>query len=174
MSTEPAAGAESALPASSRFDLFGDPVPDNWGRRGRPQHVATMENRNRVLMLLALGWNNVRIASGLGITPPTLRKSYRRELKLRDEQRDRLNAAMAMQLWAGVQAGNVSAIREFQAFLEKNDLMTIGQSAPAPGAARPKEQKLGKKETDLLAAQNPDRGTPLGNLMAARQSDTAH
>jgi len=152
-----------------RLDLFGDPVPENWGRRGRPQHIATMENRNKVKMLLALGWSNERIANALDVTPPTLRKSYRRELKFREEQRDRLNAAMAMKLWKGVDEGNVSAIREFQAFLEKNDLMTYGQTSKPES---PKEPKLGKKEAALIAASHPDTETPLGDLMAQRQSGT--
>jgi hypothetical protein len=43
------------------LDLFGDPVPPNHGRRSRPAHIATRENRNKVLMLLALGWTNGRI-----------------------------------------------------------------------------------------------------------------
>lgn len=158
------------LPAPlARIDLFGDPVPENWGGRGRPAHIVTLENRNKVTLLLALGWNNERIAQALGVTAPTLRKAYRAQLKLRDEQRDRLNAALAMRLWSGVQEGNVSAIREFQAFLEKNDLMTYGQTA-RPEVA--KEPKLGKKEAALVAAQQPDTGTTLGDLMAKRQDET--
>jgi hypothetical protein len=153
-------------PAHRRTDLFGDPVPENWGGRGRPQHIATQENRNKVLMLLALGWNNERIAQALGITAPTVRKSYKVELKFRDEQRDRLNAALAMKLWDGVQDGNVTAIREFQAFLEKNDLMNYGQTSKPEQV---KEPKLGKKDAALVAARQPDIGTPLGMLMAQRQ-----
>lgn len=161
--------ADAPQPPAPRFDLFGDPVPDGWGRRGRPEHIATNENRDKVLMLLALGWSNERIASALGITPPTLRKAYRRELKLRGQQRDRLNAAIAMRLWQGVQDGNISAVREFEAFLEKNDLMNFGQASP-PDRSAP-EKKLGKKEAALAAAQKPDAGTPLGELMARRQGE---
>jgi len=68
---------------SKILDVFGDPIPEGWGKRGRPQHVATQQNRNKVTMLLlALGWNNRRIAKSLSIAPPTLRKNYFRELKL--------------------------------------------------------------------------------------------
>lgn len=149
------------------IDLFGDPVPENWGGRGRPAHIATLVNRNKVLMLLALGWGNERIAQAMGITAPTLRKSYRAQLKFRDEQRDRLNAALAMKLWNGVQDGNVSAMREFQAFLEKNDLMQFGQSAPPAKTERP--AKLGKKDQALAEALQPNTGSALGDLMARRQ-----
>src|SRR5262249_1997180 len=114
------------------FDLFGDPVPANWGQRGRPEHIPTQQNRNRVSMLVALGWTNPRIAAALFVTLPTLRKHYFSELKFRDVARDRLDANIAMKLWEGVQAGNVTAIREFQAFKERNDLMLYGQAQQPP------------------------------------------
>ncbi len=84
------------------FDLFGDPIPENHGKRGRPPHMVTQENRNKVMMLLALGRSNERIAAALGITAPTLRKNYFRELKGRLDARERLDAALAMKLWSQV------------------------------------------------------------------------
>jgi hypothetical protein len=154
------------------LDLFGDPVPANWGERGRPEHIPTQQNRNRVSLLVALGWNNARIAAALMVTQPTLRKHYFSELKYRDTARDRLDANVGLKLWEGVMSGSVSAIREFRAFLERNDLMTYGQSAK-PHGEKPKkptkQAKLGKKEEALLAAQQPDLRTPLGELMARRQ-----
>ena len=150
------------------FDLFGDPVPESWGRRGRPQHIATQQNRDKVTMLLAFGWSNERIARAMGITPPTLRKNYRLELKFRGEQRDRLDASLAMRLWDQVAAGNVGAVKEFRKLMEQNDLMLYGQTA-RPGEAGPKEVPLGKKEQALRNAQEPDTGTTLGDLMARRQ-----
>jgi hypothetical protein len=154
---------------SQTFDLFGDPIPERWGRRGRPQHIATLQNRNKVSMLLAFGWNNERIARALSITPPTLRKNYFRELKFREEMRDRMDARLAEKLWDQVEAGNVGAMREFRKFIEQNDLMIYGQTA-RPGGNKPeKEAKLGKKEAALAAAQNPDRDSTLGDLMARRQ-----
>ncbi len=153
---------------SEVFDLFGDPVPEGWGRRGRPQHIATLENRNKVKMLLALGWNNERIARAIGITPPTLRRNYFRELKVREEMRDRLDASIAMRIWKQVETGNVGAIREFSKFVEKNDLMNFGRSPRQP-ERQPAAQKLGKKETAAVAAHQPDTGSALGRLIAARQ-----
>ena len=35
------------------FDLVGDPIPEGWGKRGRPAHIPTHENRNRISLLLA-------------------------------------------------------------------------------------------------------------------------
>ena len=148
------------------LDLFGEPVPANWGERGRPQHIASQQNRNRVSMLVALGWSNIRIAAALFITLPTLRKHYFSELKFRDVARDRLNATMATKLWDLFMSGNVAAGKEFRDFVEKNDLMLYGQTE-RPAAS--KAPKLGKKEAALAAAQQPDRGNRLGDLMARRQ-----
>jgi hypothetical protein len=153
---------------SGIFDLFGDPVPEGWGRRGRPQHIATQENRNKCSMLLALGWNNERIARALGITAPTLRKNYFRELKFRDEARDRLDARIAVLLWNQFETGSVAAGKEFRKLVERNDLMIYGQTAP-PEAKAEKAPKLGKKEQALADALEPDTGTTLGELMARRQ-----
>lgn len=155
------------------FDLFGDPVPSNWGERGRPQHVPTQQNRNRVSLLVALGWSPPRIAAALFVTAPTLRKHYFSELKFAQVARDRLVAQLGLKLLEGVNAGNVSAIREFQKYLERNDLMVYGQTAPQQrkqAADKPvKAPKLGKKEQAEVDARTPDAGSTLGDLMARRQ-----
>jgi len=147
------------------FDLFGDPVPENWGKRVRPPHVATQENRNKVSMLLAFGWSNDRIARAIHLDPKSLRKHYFPELRFRDEARDRLDASYAMMLWRQVEAGNVSAIREFRDLLEHNDLMAVGGQRREPDRKPP---KLGKKEQAVVDAREPDTTTPLGRLMAQR------
>lgn len=153
---------------SEIFDLFGDPVPSNWGERGRPEHIATQQNRNKVSMLVAFGWSNKRIAAALFVTLPTLRKHYFSELKFRAVARDRLEAGLAMRLMEQVNLGNVGAIKEFNKLLERNDLMLYGQTARPQPPAKAKAPKLGKKEAALQAAQHPDPGSTLGELMARR------
>lgn len=150
------------------FDLLGDPIPEGWGRRGRPQHIASEQNRNKVMMLLAFGWNNERIARALGITPPTLRKNYFRELRFRDEARDRMDANLAMRLWTDSMAGNVGATKEFIKLVERNDLMIYGQKQ---GGEKPQgsPQKLGKKAQERVDALHPNTGSKLGEMMARRQ-----
>ncbi|MEP9389641.1 hypothetical protein [Mesorhizobium sp. KR9-304] len=151
------------------FDLLGDPIPEGWGKRGRPQHIATTENRNKVMMLLAFGWNNERIARALGITPPTLRRNYFRELRVKDEARDRVDAILAASLWEQAKSGNVGAIKEFRKVQERNDMMTAHLTAHGKNPEKPiKEPKLGKKERALLEARAPDTGTEIGDLMAQR------
>jgi hypothetical protein len=58
------------------LDLFGNPFVVTDKKVGRPSHVATQISRNRVKMLVALGWANPRIANALAISLPTLRKNY--------------------------------------------------------------------------------------------------
>ena len=65
------------------FDLLSDPIPENFGKRGRPPHILTPENRNKVRLLLPFDWTDSRIAQALRITGATLRKHYFRELRQR-------------------------------------------------------------------------------------------
>ncbi|MBW7967563.1 hypothetical protein [Bradyrhizobium sp. BR 10261] len=163
---------------AANFDLFGDPIPANHGGRGRPEHVPTIENRNRVNMLLAMGWSNERIAAALRVTLPTLRKHYFSELRYRAVARDRLDATLLMKAFEGVDKGRIGP---FLKLVERNDLMNFGQTSrpraaePAPVETKPeKAPKLGKKEAALLAAQSPDAGSPMGELMARRQQGLSH
>lgn len=128
--------------------LFGWPVMPWKGRRGRPPHLPSPENVNRVKMLLAFGWSNERIANALNITQPTLRRHYLSVLKLRGLARDALDARRAELLWAQVEKGNVGAMKAFDRMLEVNDRMARTARAreddeeedevrPAQPAARP-------------------------------------
>lgn len=142
---------------SERFDLFGDPIPANWGRRGRPQHIATIENVSKVSMLTALGWSNERMANALAITLPTFRKHYLSQVRAqRAGARDRLDAAYAAQLWARVREGNVGAMRLWLLFVDRNDSMTAEAAMAALPADKPAEKALGKKVVDQQRAFDAD------------------
>lgn len=141
---------------SEIFDLFGDPVPANWGQRGRPEHIPTQQNRNRVSMLVALGWSNPRIAAAMFVTLPTLRKHYFSELKYREVARDRLNANLATKLWALFMDGNVGAAREFRKFMEVNDRMELERSLAATPADNRPTERVGKKQLDARLAADAD------------------
>ena len=60
-------------------DLFGLPVPREKGR-GRPPHVWTLENSNKVNLLFACGHTPIEIAQVLGIAKPTFYKHYFNEI----------------------------------------------------------------------------------------------
>ncbi len=135
------------------IDLFGDPVRQSNGRRGRPAHVATQENRNKVMMLLAMGWGNERIAAALHCSQPTLRKHYFSELKARSIQRDRLDAHRFMVAMDAANSGNVGAMRLLDQLIQKNDLLlTTGQITASQKRAAAKSEDAGKKAQERLAA----------------------
>lgn len=162
---------------AERFDLFGDPVPDNWGKRGRPQHIPTGENINKVTMLVALGWGNERIASALDLTLPTFRKHYFSLVKrLRATARDRLDSAFAMHLWKQVQEGNVGAQRLWLLFLERNDRMDAERAMAATPADKPAADRLGKKVVDEQRAADADAELTdeLEQEAAAQAQDARH
>lgn len=128
------------------FDLLGDPIPEGWGKRGRPPHMPTDEKRRLVKQLLAFDWSMEKIAAALSITPPTLRKNYFRELKFREEARARVDAKLLGLLMTEAEKGNVSAIAKYFERLERHDMKQLAASAANRGQAKDKAPKLGKKE----------------------------
>lgn len=155
------------------LDLLGDPIPEGWGERGRPEHLPTERNRNKITMLLAFGWTKKRIANAVSVSVPTLNKHYFRELAVRDQARDRLEAGLAAKLLELAEDGNVAAAKEFRRLWERNDMMVADLDARAAARKGKKAPKLGKKEQALQEARQPDVATPLGELMARRSGSDA-
>lgn len=103
------------------FDLFGNPVRPGKGQKGRPRYEATLKDRNKVKMLLAMGWNNQRIANALEVSLATLKRYFRAELAVRDQMRDRLEARRLEMAIEMANAGNTAAMRELDRLILKND-----------------------------------------------------
>ncbi|WP_428526033.1 helix-turn-helix domain-containing protein [Roseibium sp.] len=145
------------------FDLLGDPIPEGFGKRGRPPHLPTEEKRKLVIQLCAFQWPVDKIAAALGITAPTLRKNYFRELKAKAEARCRVEAKLLSALMGEVEKGNVSAIDKYMKRLERHDRLiaaeAIANRGQAAGVLAAGAQsvgaaggKLGKKEAARRAA----------------------
>jgi hypothetical protein len=126
-------------------DLFGDPVPAGRGLRGRPVHIPTAENSNKIKILLATGWTNERIANAIGVTQPTLRKHYFSVLKSRDRSRDQVAARRLFALHAQAFEGNVAAIKELNR-LEERDLLSALQAKFTEVDSSDERDLRGKKE----------------------------
>lgn len=131
------------------LDLLGDPIPPNHGRRGRPQHVPTKESRNKIILLLAQGWTDARMAAAIGISLPTLKRHYFSELKVRDAARDRVEAIGLLSLWNMGREGNVAAMKEY---FRRHDAAMGDVFADQ---VEKETRKLGKKEQTRLEAENP-------------------
>lgn len=140
--------------ADTEFDLFGNPVRAGFGARGRPPFEVTQEKRNKVRLLLALGWSNDRVANAIDCSPATLKRYFRAELKSRDEMRDRLDAARIMVVAKKALEGVVGAQRLLVEMLDRNDRMETERKL---GAERKiKEPALGKKQIDAAKARDAD------------------
>ncbi|MBZ9719111.1 AraC family transcriptional regulator [Mesorhizobium sp. AD1-1] len=152
------------------FDLFGQPVREGFGNRGRPPYEPTEKDRNKVKLLMALGWVNSRIANAIGVSPATLKRYFRADMKERDAMRDRLDARRFEIALEQANAGNVTALRELGAMIDRNDRMTIEASMgkgsdSAPAASK---DKVGKKMIDEQRAHAAD-----ADLMAELESEAA-
>jgi hypothetical protein len=148
---------------AQEFDLLGDPIPENWGKRGRPAHIPTHQNRNKIRVLLAFGWSNKEIAKALRITTETMRKHYFVELRQRDEARPALKAKAVMMIFDAAESGNVAAMKELQRLLEMGDRQRAAEAFGdyAPDEA-PRILKIGKKEAADRDAETAGEGTGWG------------
>ncbi|WP_347311376.1 hypothetical protein [Defluviimonas sp. SAOS-178_SWC] len=131
-------------------DLFGDLVTLPSGRRGRPAHCWTKSNADKVILGLAMGYSDPEIASGMGISLPTLKKYYFSELKRRDMQRTRFELWRAKVLADEANAGNVGALKELGKVVEKRDRHLAEQRLRSEPSQR--DEPVGKKEAARRAA----------------------
>lgn len=148
------------------FDLFGNPDRPGRGLKGRPAFEVTEKDRNKVKLLLAVGWQNTRVANALAISLATLKRHFRAELKVRDQMRDRLVARQIEIAADQANAGNVAALKELGRMLEKQDLMVADRRMrEAQGEVGPEEpvEKLGKKAAAKEAARTAGEGSDWGN-----------
>lgn len=144
---------------TENFNLFGEPWVEKPTKRGRPPHEVNKKTRNRVSMLVALGWTNPRIAAALGVTLPTLHKYYFYELRQREVARDRLDMRRLELAWELAEAGNVGAFKEFGKLVERNDRMEAEREVGSKPKADEKvgaAEKVGKKFVDERRALDAD------------------
>lgn len=126
------------------FDMLGDPIPENFGQRGKPPHVVTEEKRKLVIQLAAFDYTKAQIAAALGITKPTLRKYYLSELKKKDDALLIVRAKALSHLMKQVEAGSVSAISKYLDRLDKHERKVMAEEM----ASSKPEKKIyvGKKQ----------------------------
>lgn len=131
-------------------DLFGDPIRSRQEGPGRPEHVWTLENSNKVLLAFARGLSVKQAATVVGVSAPTLRKVYFSEVQKRADARLRMEMTQLSRLNDLAAGGNVPAEKELLKQLERlRQRDQQHELAPAPT----KPAKKGKKETALEAAR---------------------
>lgn len=131
-------------------DLFGDTVALRREGRGRPEHVWSLENSNKVLLAFARGLTVKQAAMAVGVSVPTLRKVYFSEVAKRDRARLSMEMTQLARLNKLAEAGNVSAEKELLKQMERLRLRDQQQTlAPPPTEKAPNK---GKKEAAIEAA----------------------
>lgn len=147
---------------SGATDLFGDPWVEARGRGGRKRHRRLPQVAEKVGVLRAAGVTVEAIAGRLGLSEPTLRKYYFRELRSGGQiARQVLIEAM----WKKAVAGNVSAANFIRQELARGDAEAFVTSSRPAQAPRP--TPTGKKEAAQLAATTAGQGTDWGDDLLA-------
>lgn len=105
--------------------------------KGRPPFSPTDHDRERVQTLIAGGLSEDDIASVVGVSRNTLRKSFGKEL---GAGRAKRRAAIVEHLYEAATSGSVAAMRQFLTLLDQ-------------GSDLPAERRLGKKERQQRDAE---------------------
>ncbi|MCA6311245.1 hypothetical protein [Phenylobacterium sp.] len=146
-------------------DLFGDPWGEARGRGGRKRHRRLPQVAEKIGVMRATGATVEDVASALGLSEPTLRKYYFRELS---EGAQIARRVLVEAMWKKAIEGNVSAAKFIRDEFPKGDAEAfVNASRPAQTGAAPLATTTGKKEAAQLAAQTAGQGTDWGDDLLA-------
>lgn len=143
------------------FDLLGDPVPRNKGRKGRPAHVPNDGNRRVLVLAFAMGKTLAQAASMIGVTIPTLRQHYFSEVSRRSSARDRTEGFILARLAQAADDGNVAAMKALD---KRLDRAVLGLQPELVKAKGKKAKPIGKKEEQKRQAYTAAEGTSWDEL----------
>lgn len=140
-------------PGWQPFDLFGQPVPANKGKRGRPQHAYNPEIFKSLIRCFGLGWSQVRVAHSHSMSVPTMNKVYfstDREKSFRDQACDIYEAELVARLDRQSAAGSATATEKLLARVDRSRIAQLGEHVAARG--RPQRSKPKGKKEELAEA----------------------
>lgn len=133
-------------------DLFGDPIQPRREGRGRPEHVWSRENSNKVLLAFARGCSEKEAALAIGVSVPTLRKHYFSERAQREAAALRFEMVQLSRLNESAKGGSVAAEKELARRLEKGAMNALAERVVERGRQK-KAAPLGKKAAAREAAK---------------------
>jgi len=145
---------------AQNFDLFGVPVRERRDAAGRPSHEPTAENRNKIMLLFALGWTKDRIAAALQLSMPTFRKYYFSEIKQAGDALLRVKARHIERVWIKAETGDMGAIKEVGRMIDR---VESSRFADDDDEQPVRAARLGKKEAAQVAAGSAGVDTEWGN-----------
>ncbi|MGZ9812329.1 hypothetical protein ACXN5S_17850 [Pseudoroseicyclus sp. H15] len=138
-------------------DLFGNPVRERHGKRGRPALELTSEDRDMVEAACVRGWSNARIAKSVGISDASLKRYFRATLKDRDTARDRMELAIfATTARAAIEEGSASHMRQLRDMLDRDARLAADRNIAERRAEDEEEAPVapGKKAARLAEAKS--------------------
>jgi hypothetical protein len=125
---------------------------------GRPPHTPTETTSKQVERMAAIGLPETDIATVIGITAPTLRRHYRKEL---DIGLAKANLAVATNLFRQATKDDPRSFPHIKFWL--NCRAGWSEYAPPPP---PRPEPLGKKQVRQLEAETAEQGTTWGDVLA--------
>lgn len=137
---------------SGVVDLFGDPIPASRGKKGRPPHVPTAENRRFVQLSLACGHDEDAIAAALQITVRTLNRHYFHELSGKASARLKLEMKNMAAMVSQVEAGSVAAMSLLDKKMERLRLQSLSDKFTDRPAKAASQKPIGIKAAAKEAA----------------------
>lgn len=133
------------------LDLFGEAVCLSREGKGRPAHVWTLENSNRISLLFACGHDVKVAAAAIGVSVPTLYKHYFNECEKRRHAAIKLRAVQLERLNREAAKGNVAAEKALAGMVQA-ERVAVTNAAVKSRPAEPKAVAMGKKEAAKAAA----------------------
>ncbi|MBW8815582.1 MAG: hypothetical protein JF588_19345 [Caulobacterales bacterium] len=131
-------------------DLFGEPFPTKApDPRGRKSHRRSAQLAEKVAVLKATGSSNLEIALLIGLSEPTLRKYYFRELEQGSEL---IRQVLNEKIFEKAMGGTVGAQRLALELLEKGRAVDVAYRR-RPDEPEAKPERLGKKAERQAAAE---------------------
>lgn len=104
------------------------------------------------MCLFACGYTHKTAAPIIGCDAKTLRKVFSRECAAQDQAALIVRSGLMAQLIAEGEKGNVGAIKQLEAMLEREQTRVLGSKIKDRGAEKPAPK--GKKEEQQQAAEN--------------------
>lgn len=141
-------------------DLFGDPWTPPRDPRGRKSHRRMPQVAEKVAVLRAMGKTVEQIALRIGLSEPTLRKYYFREL---EHGHALVESVLDEAIWGRAMAGVVGAQRLAKEMLAKGGAAVPVAKTPRPGTS--KAEPLGKKAQAAVDAKTAHEGTSWGEVL---------
>ncbi len=154
--------ARKSAAAEPYLDLLGDPWSEPRDPRGRKSHKRDRQVAEKIGLLRGAGLTAEQISIRVGLSEPTLRKYYLRELT---EGATLARAVMLEKLSEKAMGGNVAAAKAMLAEFAKGSAAVpiAARRAVEPRPAR--AEQLGKKAALERDAQTAHKGTGWGDLL---------